>query len=102
MPRTAPAPNIPAIPGMNPGILIKAGGELAGARVLVEAEAREEKKGRTARATRTTRRTGTKEPARVAKELTARAPIVARTFLVETPLMSLPVRFSPSRRLTCS
>lgn len=30
MPRTAPAPNIPAIPGMNPGVLIKAGGGAGG------------------------------------------------------------------------
>jgi hypothetical protein len=30
VPRTAPAPNIPAIPGMNPGILIKAGSGTGG------------------------------------------------------------------------
>ncbi len=30
MPRTAPVPNIPAIPGMNPGILVKAGGGAGG------------------------------------------------------------------------
>src|SRR5690606_15586031 len=30
MPRTAPAPNIPAIPGMNPGVLVKAGGGAGG------------------------------------------------------------------------
>lgn len=30
MPRTAPAPNIPAIPGMNPGVIIKAGGGAGG------------------------------------------------------------------------
>lgn len=30
MPRTAPVPNIPAIPGMNPGIVVKAGGGAGG------------------------------------------------------------------------
>ncbi len=30
MPRTAPAPNIPAIPGMNPGVLLKAGAGAGG------------------------------------------------------------------------
>lgn len=30
MPRTAPVPNIPAIPGMNPGVLVKAGGGAGG------------------------------------------------------------------------
>lgn len=30
MPRTSPVPNIPAIPGMNPGVLVKAGGGAGG------------------------------------------------------------------------
>lgn len=45
MPRTAPIPNIPAIPGMNPGIVIKAGGGAGGGAGAGKANAKGGKKG---------------------------------------------------------
>lgn len=45
MPRTAPAPNLPAIPGMNPGVLIKAGGGAGGGAGAGSGKGRGGKKG---------------------------------------------------------